>query len=162
MLVPDPPLYNVNWGVHIVKTVKLAIWAVSLNFLFDFTLFVIDIHQIMLISLFPTPFDHFHFHRSGGLILWYDLRLWRSKLILVTHPPTLQCKIQWAISQKTIFGHNFWRECPTKVISTQLSYILNALFRDTPLALVFAFQVARWQVARKKFQRNFWCKIIIY
>ena len=25
-------------------------------FLFDFTLFVIDIHQIMLISLFPTPF----------------------------------------------------------------------------------------------------------
>ena len=28
----------------------------------------------MLISLFPTPFDHFHFPRSGGLILWYDLR----------------------------------------------------------------------------------------
>ena len=23
-----------------------------------------------------------------------------------------QCKIQWAISQKTIFGHNFWLECP--------------------------------------------------
>ena len=58
------------------KSVKLAVWAVSLNFLFDFTLFVIDIHQIMLISLFPTPFDHFHFHRSGGLILWYDFRLW--------------------------------------------------------------------------------------
>ena len=32
----------------------------------------------MLISPFPTPFDHFHFHGSGGLILWYDLRL-RSK-----------------------------------------------------------------------------------
>ena len=75
MLVLDPPLYNVNYNGHIVKTVKLAISAVSLNFLFDFTLFVIDIHQIMLISLFPTPFDHFHFHRSGGLILWYDLRL---------------------------------------------------------------------------------------
>ena len=45
-------------------------------------LFVIDIHQIMLISLFPTPFDHFHFHGSGGLILWYDLRLWR---ILALH-----------------------------------------------------------------------------
>ena len=57
------------------KSVKLAVSAVSLNFLFDFILFVIDIHQIMLISLFPTPFDHFHFHRSGGLILWYDLRL---------------------------------------------------------------------------------------
>ena len=54
---------------------KLAVSAVSLNFLFDFILFVIDIHQIMLISLFPTPFDHFHFHMSGGLILWYDLRL---------------------------------------------------------------------------------------
>ena len=36
----------------------------------------------MLISLFPTPFDHFHFHGSGGLILWYDLRLWPTKLML--------------------------------------------------------------------------------
>ena len=35
----------------------------SLMFLFDFTLFVINIHQIMLISLFPTPFDHFYFHQ---------------------------------------------------------------------------------------------------
>ena len=33
---------------------------------------------------------------------------------VVTHHPILQCKIiQWAISQKTIFGHNFWLECPT-------------------------------------------------
>ena len=54
----------------------MAVWDVSLNFLFDFILFVIDIHQIMLISLFPTPLDHFHFHGSGGLILWYDFRLW--------------------------------------------------------------------------------------
>ena len=36
-----------------------------------------------------------------------------------------------------IFGHNFWLECPMKVISTQLSYILKALFSDTPLALFF-------------------------
>ena len=36
-------------------------------FLFDFTLFVIDIYHIMLISLFPTPFDHFHFHPTLGL-----------------------------------------------------------------------------------------------
>ena len=42
--------------------------AVSLNFLHDFTLFVVDIHQIRLISLFPTPFDHFHFHGSAGLV----------------------------------------------------------------------------------------------
>ena len=69
----------VHWGPFpqeiYGKSVMLAVSAVSLNFLFDFILFVIDIHQIMLISLFPTPFDHFHFHMSGGLILWYDLRL---------------------------------------------------------------------------------------
>ena len=27
-------------------------------------------------TFFPTPFHHFHFHGSGGLILWYYLRLW--------------------------------------------------------------------------------------
>ena len=53
---------------HIVKTVKLAVWTDSLNFLHDFTLFVADIHQIMLISLFLTPFDHFHFHPFSVLI----------------------------------------------------------------------------------------------
>ena len=48
-----------------------------IDFLFDLLLFVIDIHQMMFISLFfLTPFDHFHFHGSGGLILWFDLRLW--------------------------------------------------------------------------------------
>ena len=40
----------------------------SLIFLHDFILFVVDIHQIRLISLFPTPFDHFHFHGSAGLV----------------------------------------------------------------------------------------------
>ena len=44
------------------KSVKLAVWAVSLNFLHDFTLFVVDIHQIRLISLFRHFSDHFHFH----------------------------------------------------------------------------------------------------
>ena len=33
-----------------------------LNFLHDSTLSVTDIHQNMLISLFETPYDHFHFH----------------------------------------------------------------------------------------------------
>ena len=64
-----------------------------------------------------------------------------SLLNVVTHLPTLQCKIQWTISQKTIFGHNFWLECPTKVISTQLSYILNALFRDTPESIFNIFNM---------------------
>ena len=36
-------------------------------FLFDFTLFEIDIDHIMLISLFLAPFDHFHFHPTLGL-----------------------------------------------------------------------------------------------
>ena len=34
-------------------------------------LFVIDIHQNMLISLFETPFDHLHFHPTSGMILWH-------------------------------------------------------------------------------------------
>ena len=28
----------------------------------------VNIHQIRLISLFLTPFDHFHFHGSAGLV----------------------------------------------------------------------------------------------
>ena len=31
------------------------------DLLYDFTLVLIDIYHIVLISLFPTPFDHFHF-----------------------------------------------------------------------------------------------------
>ena len=57
--------------------------------------------------------------------------------MLVLDPPTLQCKLQWPISQKMISCYNFWLECPTKVRSTQLSYIFKALFRDTPLAYNF-------------------------
>ena len=33
-----------------------------IDFLHDFTLFVVDIHQIRLISLFRHFSDHFHFH----------------------------------------------------------------------------------------------------
>ena len=52
---------------HIVKTLKLTVWAFSLNFLHEFTLFVIDIHQNMPISLTLTPFDHFQNMSSGGI-----------------------------------------------------------------------------------------------
>ena len=31
----------------------------------DFTLFVVGIRQIIIISLSPTPFDHFHFLSSN-------------------------------------------------------------------------------------------------
>ena len=44
-----------------------------LIFLHDFTLFVIDM-QNRSISLFSTPFDHFHFHALAALIWWVLLR----------------------------------------------------------------------------------------
>ena len=67
--------------------------------------------------------------------------------MLVLDPPTLQCKLQWGISQKIISGYNFWLECPTKVRSTQLSHIFKALIRATPLAHRFCISGSRWQVA---------------
>ena len=57
----------------------------SIDFLHDFTLFVIDMHQKRSISLFPTPFGHFHFHPYPALIWWVDLRpchIWRKHLQL--------------------------------------------------------------------------------
>ena len=60
------PLWTISTGNQweISEVGRLSCFIV---FLFDFTFFVIDIHQIMLISLFPTPFDHFHFHSTLGL-----------------------------------------------------------------------------------------------
>ena len=46
-----------------------------MNFLHDFTLFVVDIYQIRLISLFRHLPDHFHFHGSAGLIPKVNLSL---------------------------------------------------------------------------------------
>ena len=48
----------------IVKTLNLKVWTLPLICLYDFTLFVIDMYQNGSISLFPTPFDHFHFQGS--------------------------------------------------------------------------------------------------
>ena len=58
----------------IVKTLNLKVWTLPLIFLHDFTLFVIDMHQNRYISLFSTPFDHFHFYPLAGLIWWVPLR----------------------------------------------------------------------------------------
>ena len=44
-----------------------------MNFLYDFTLFVIDIHKTMPISLILTPFDHFHLRPTSGLLSSQDL-----------------------------------------------------------------------------------------
>ena len=42
--------------------------------------------------------------------------------------------------QKSFSADNFWLECPTDLRSTPLSYIFNALFRDTPLGYTFCAQ----------------------
>ena len=76
------------------KSVKLAVWAVSLNFLHDFTLFVVDIHQIRLISLFRHFPDHFHFHGSAGLIPKVNLSL--RRMVSVVLP--------WKTGFKYIYG----------------------------------------------------------
>ena len=52
----------------------------------------------------------------------------------------LQWGYSWGNFQQSILGHNFWLEWPTDVRSTPLSYIFNALFRDTPLGHVFGAQ----------------------
>ena len=53
---------------------------------------------------------------------------------------SLQWGSSWGNFQKSISGHNFWLEWPTDLRSTPLSYIFNALFRDTPLGHVHRAQ----------------------
>ena len=62
----------------IAETVNLLVWAFSSNFLHDFTLFVIYMHQNMPISLFKTLFDHFHFHSPAAIIWRVILKLRRK------------------------------------------------------------------------------------
>ena len=73
------------------KTLKLVVWAFSLNFLHDSTLFVIDIHRNMPISLSLTPFDYFQIRPTFAVtpnlilepcriyILWFQPRQPGSK-----------------------------------------------------------------------------------
>ena len=50
---------------------------------------MIDIYHIMLISLFPTPFDHFHFHPTLGLdpALILTLRLMKDASLSSDYHP---------------------------------------------------------------------------
>ena len=57
-----------------------------------------------------------------------------SLLHKVLDPPSYTRDLQRAKFWKSILGHNFWMECPMDLNSTPLTYIFNALFRDTPLA----------------------------
>ena len=65
----------------IVKTLNLNVWTLPLIFLHDFTLFVIDMHQNRSVSLFSTPFDHFHFHALAALIWWVQLRSCHNQIL---------------------------------------------------------------------------------
>ena len=76
-----------KWKIHLFSLffnfpsfdgTKLSVSAVSLILLWDFILFVTDTSG-MLISLIPTPFDHFHFHASDGLVPKLILTLCRSQ-----------------------------------------------------------------------------------
>ena len=53
---------------------------------------------------------------------------------------SLERGYRWGNIQKSFLGDNFWLECPTDLRSTPLSYIFNALFRDTPLGYTFCAQ----------------------
>ena len=56
------------------KNTEVWVWARSLNFLYDSTLFVIDIHWTMPISLILIPFGHFHFRQTLAVKCIPDLR----------------------------------------------------------------------------------------
>ena len=78
----------------IVKTLNLNVWTLPLIFLHDFTLFVIDMHQNRSVSLFSTPFDHFHFHALAALKWWVQLRSCHIFIIQI---------LQW-LSRKCTLG----------------------------------------------------------
>ena len=107
------------------KSVKLAVWAVSLIFLHDFTLFVVDIHQIRLISLFrhsPTTFTFTPFWNRNVSLIWdlvisnlfwtatpacvYNIRYWHTLQYLNSDPGSL-------------LWHNFSILC--KVLTTNIN-----------------------------------------
>ena len=95
---------------------KLVVWALSLIFLHFFTLFVIDIHKIMLISLFPTPFGHFQLLGSAGqnpkLILTLCLIFYISHcyflFVNLALKDTYSCMTEWSFgfSKPYWYGHD--------------------------------------------------------
>ena len=56
---------------------------------------------------------------------------------------------------KTVFGNTFWLECPTDVKSMPLSFIFDALFRDTQLGHVCRTQ-PNCQIAKLAKYRDIW------
>ena len=113
---------------------KLVVWVLSLNFLHVFTLFVIDIHKNMLISLFPTPFGHFQFLGSAGqnpkLILTLChmcFRVWSSDIYLYV------CKTKW----KWMY---VWQLCPINVRTH-----LNHAFPLIPACFLLVYDISTFK-----------------
>ena len=101
---------------QIVKTVRLSAWSVSLNLLYDFTLFVIEIYDYAHITV-PTPFDHFPPNLFLTLLQEVTVRLnARSGICEVTKPKFAEMcnKIPNAVNFKdspfsTSIVSAFWR-----------------------------------------------------
>ena len=49
--------------------------------------------------------------------------------------------MKWGNQSKIGFGHNFWLEGPIDLRPTRLNCILQDLFRDTPLDLIWRAQI---------------------
>ena len=81
----------------LLRTPRLAVWFVSLNFLHVFTLFVINIHQIRLISLFPISSHSTHLlfgqsHSTPSFFLRYT-----EDLPTLKQAPTI---LGWMMSRR--------------------------------------------------------------
>ena len=110
-------------------------------------------HHIMFISLFPTPFDHFHFHLTFGkdpaLILTLHHKNWSKQQNVKCHSAVKQCNaLDWILkssdwslrdSGQTIFCCNcaeFWQQ-PTMFLllflATGRKKTVFSFFWSTPL-----------------------------
>ena len=81
-----------TWPTSLCWTLKLVVWALSLNFVHDSTLFVIYIHQNMPISLILTPFDHFQIRPTFAVT--------PIRLNLILEP----CLIEIGVTLATIYS----------------------------------------------------------
>ena len=114
---------------------KLAVWVVSLNFLHDFTLFVLDINQIRIISIFWHFSGHFHFHPTLEPKRVIDLKICRIQTKFILY--------NWAL-MLSYPGHAMF--CPASLLSWatfitepqsfKRKVLIQPLLEDTP------FQVA--------------------
>ena len=111
--------------------------------LHDFTLFVVDIHQIRLISLFRHFPDHFHFHGSAGLIPKVNLSLRHIIWVLCTVVHDIE---RWWATVKM-------SECELCLYHWEKFYIrgtsIGPKCRD-PLTLREFWDHKRWNSGKKK------------